>query len=115
MPDTFPSLFLDEDVSVVLNAIFCARGVNALTVRDAKQLGQTDIKQLNIATENNQILLTHNRGDFEQLHFECLKTVSTQAGIVIVRRRLPSEIAARVGRLLTRLPSNEFSNQLFYA
>jgi len=114
MPDAFPSLYLDEDVSVVLGAILCARGFNALTVRDAKQLGQTDVEQLKIATKDNRVLLTHNRVDFEQLHSECLETGKTHAGIVIARRRLPSEIAARVGRLLTRLPSNEFSNQLFY-
>ena len=114
MPDGYSSLYLDEDVSVVLGAILSARGFNVLTVRDAKQLGQTDIKQLNIATEGNRILLTHNRVDFEQLHLECLKGGSTHAGIVIARRRLPAELAARIGRLFTRLPPQDFTNQLFY-
>ena len=93
MPDAYLSLYLDEDVSVVLGAILSARGYNVLTVRDAKQLGQTDIKQLHIATEGNRILLTHNRVDFEQL---------------------PVELAARIGRLFTRLPPEDFANQLFY-
>ena len=93
MPDAYLSLYLDEDVSVVLGAILSARGFNVLTVRDAKQLGQTDIKQLYIATEGNRILLTHNRVDFEQL---------------------PVELAARIGRLFTRLPPEDFANQLFY-
>ena len=114
MPDAFPSLYLDEDVSVILGAILCARGFNALTVRDAKQLGQTDTEQLKKATNGNRVLLTHNRVDFEQLHSEYMKTGKTHAGIVIARRRVPSEMATRIGRLLTRLPSTKFSNQLFY-
>lgn len=97
-----------------MGAILSARGFNVLTVRDAKQLGQTDIEQLNIATEGNRILLTHNRVDFEQLHLECLKVGSTHTGIVIARRRLPAELAARIGRLVTRLPPEDFANQLFY-
>jgi predicted nuclease of predicted toxin-antitoxin system len=60
MPDACPSLYLDEDVSAVLGAILCARGFNALTVRDAKELGRTDIEQLKLAKKDNRVLLTHN-------------------------------------------------------
>ena len=60
MPEVYPSLYLDEDVSVVVGAILRARGFNILTARDAKQLGQTDGQQLSIAAAANRVLLTHN-------------------------------------------------------
>ncbi len=114
MPEVYPSLYLDEDVSVVLGAILRARGFNVLTARDAKQLGRTDVEQLMVAAAANRVLLTHNRVDFEQLHQEWVESEQAHAGIVIARRRLPSELATRVGRLLTRLTHNDFSCQLLY-
>jgi len=114
MPEVYPSLYLDEDVSVVLGAILLARGFNVLTARDAQQLGRTDVEQLAVAAAANRVLLTHNRVDFEQLHQEWVETGKTHAGIVVARRRYPSEIATRVGRLLARLPHSDFSCQLLY-
>ena len=114
MPSPPPSLYLDEDVSVVVAAILAARGFPAVTVRDSKQLGRPDAEQLAYAARLNSILLTHNRSDFERLYRERLEAGNPHAGIIIARRRSPGEVAARVGRLLSRLGADGLRGQLFY-
>ncbi|TKS58700.1 MAG: hypothetical protein EWM72_02821 [Nitrospira sp.] len=112
-----PPLYLDEDVSAVVGAILVARGYAAVTVRDTKQLGRSDSVQLAHAAGTLRVLvthITHNRDDLERLHREWLEVGKSHAGIIISRRRSPGEIAARVGRLLSRLGGEELRNQLFY-
>jgi len=65
MPEAVGSLVLDEDVSIVVAAILRARGFDALTVRDAGQLGLSDVEQLTAAVDAGRVLLTHDRADFE--------------------------------------------------
>ena len=105
---------MDEDVSVVVAAILAARGFIPVTVRDRKQLGRTDSEQLEYAAGSNRVFLTHNRVDFERLHREWLEAGRPHSGIIIARRRSPRELAASVGRLLSRLGTEELRNQLFY-
>ena len=114
MPNVSPSVYLDEDGSVVVAAILRARGFHAVTARDTGQLGRTDVAQLAFGTAAGQILLTHNRIHFERLHREWLEAGEPHAGIIIARRRPPADLAARVGRLLTRVPADNLKNQLFY-
>lgn len=53
-----------------------------------------------------------NRIHFERLHGEWLESGRPHAGIIIARRRAVREIAARVGRLRNRLPSDACKSQL---
>jgi uncharacterized protein with PIN domain len=115
MPDRLPSLYCDEDVSVVLAAMLRARGFTVTTARDAGQLGRSDEEQLDFAAATDSVLVTHNRVDFERLHRRRLEAGRRHSGIIIARRRLPAELARRVGRLLARLPAEDFADQLFYA
>lgn len=114
MPDVPASLYLDEDVSVVVAAILRARGFDVETAREAGRLGRPNLEQLDFGAVTSRVLLTHNRVDFERLHRNWVETGRPHAGILIARRRPPAELAARVGRLLTRLTTDELQNQIFY-
>ena len=114
MPDRLPPLHCDEDVSVVLAAMLRARGFTVTTARDSGQLGRSDEDQLTFAADAGRLLLTHNRADFERLQRSWLEAGRSHSGIIIARRRLPVEVARRLGRLLVRLPAEGFAGQLFY-
>jgi hypothetical protein len=114
MPDRRPQLHFDEDVSVVLAAMLRARGFAVTTARDSGQLGRSDEEQLAFAANAGSLLVTHNRVDFERLHGRWLEAGRSHAGVIIARRRLPAELAGRLGRLLVRLPAEDFADQLFY-
>ena len=114
MPDRHPPLHFDEDVSVVLAAMLRARGFAGATARDSGQLGRSDEEQLAFAASAASVLVTHNRVDFERLHRSWLDAGRSHSGIIIARRRLPVELAGRLGRLLVRLRPEDFADQLFY-
>jgi len=114
MPDGPPRLYCDEDVSVVLVGMLRARGFPVATARDSARLGRTDDEQLIFAAETASVLLTHNRVDFDRLHRRWLESGRRHSGIIVARRRLPVELASRLGRLLSRLSADDLANQLFF-
>lgn len=89
MPDAPASLYLDEDVSVVVAAILRARGFDVQTAREAGQLGRSDLEQLGDGAVAKHVLLIHNRVDFERLHQKWLETGRPHAGIIIARAVAP--------------------------
>ena len=108
------SIYLDEDVSVVVAAILRARGCDAMSARDTGQLGRSDSEQLAFGAAAGRVVLTHNRIHFERLHRDWLQEGRSHAGILVARRRPPRDVAARVGRLLARLGAADLKDQLFY-
>lgn len=114
MDRVFASVYLDEDVSVLVGDLLRARGFQATVTREAHQLGSTDVQQLDYAARNGMVLLTHNRADFEALHRHRIAQGRPHAGILVAARRRPHEILGRLLRLLNDLTADEFENQLLY-
>ncbi|MEW5989167.1 MAG: DUF5615 family PIN-like protein [Chloroflexota bacterium] len=110
----FASVYLDEDVSVLLATLLQARGFDAVTVRDEGMLGYSDPQQLAHAVSIGRCIVTHNRNDFERLHGEYLAAELKHAGIIVAGRRNPHEIARRLAILLNTLTADEIENQLLY-
>ncbi len=57
-------LYLDEDVDVALARSLNNRKIDAITARDASNRGKQDHEQLSYASQQNRVILTHNRGDY---------------------------------------------------
>ena len=55
MPSRPPTLYCDEDVSVVLAAMLRARGFPVTTTRDAGYLGRTDEQPLHVASDAHNL------------------------------------------------------------
>jgi predicted nuclease of predicted toxin-antitoxin system len=111
----FIQLYLDEDVSVLVAQLLRPHGFEALTTRDAHNLGNSDAAQLRYAAENHRTLLTHNRIDYERLHAEGLRDQRPHAGILIANRRASDfDLARRIMTVLNRFTHEEIANQLLY-
>jgi len=52
--------YLDESVNIAVASGLRRRGIIALTARDSGTLGLTDIEQIEYATENGLVILTHD-------------------------------------------------------
>jgi hypothetical protein len=63
----FISVYLDEDVDVVIAELLRSRGFTATTTVAAGRQGASDEEQLIFAAEQGHTLLTHNRADFDAL------------------------------------------------
>lgn len=110
----FASLYLDEDVSILIADILRARGFDVITVRDEKMLGRSDSEQLEKAISLQRCLFTHNRIHYEELHREAIAREMKHFGIIISTRRNVYELARRIATLLDTLTADEIENQLFY-
>ncbi len=108
-------LYCDEDVSAGVVQNLQQRGFDVLSARDADRLRLDDDAQFAFAVAEKRTLVTHNRGDFEQLHERYLADRRLHYGVVVAKRR-PSD-AALVAKLLALLDSttaDEIVNQLRY-
>ncbi|MGD0388451.1 MAG: DUF5615 family PIN-like protein [Tepidisphaeraceae bacterium] len=114
MSRLFISLFLDEDVSVVVAKLLRSRGYSALSTQEAGQIGRSDADQLAFAAERQMAILTHNRDDFAALAGQYRSVAKNHCGIIIAVRRPPHEIARRLFALLDRMTAEEMDNQLLY-
>ena len=108
----FAALYIDEDMSALVATLLRSRGLDVTTVPEQETLGKTDYQQLEFATSLNRCILTHNRVDFERLHFQYMEE---HFGIIVVPQKNAYEIAKRVGILVNTLMADEIHNQLLYA
>ena len=114
MPTNFIRLYLDEDVSVIVGEMIRARGFDVTTTRDVGNLGVSDSFQLEFATENELVLLTHNRVDFEKLAVEYFDRERNHSGIIIATRRLPRDITLKILTIFNTAEATEMVNQIRY-
>lgn len=115
MPDRLEiAVYSDEDVDIRVAEILKAKGVRAITCRQAGMLGQSDEAQLAWATEHAMALLTHNRVDFEQLARNAIAAGTSHSGMFIAVKRPYHEIARRMSILLNQVTADEISGNILY-
>ena len=112
--ELFISIYLDEDVHLVIAELTAARGFRTVTARGASQLGKPDAEQLVYAVDRGLCIVTHNRRDFQELHRQYTAEGRAHAGIIIAVRRRPYETANRLLQLLNTLTVDEMYNQMVY-
>lgn len=113
--ELFISIYLDEDVHLVIAELAAALGFRTVTARGAGQLGKPDAEQLAYAVNRGLCVVTHNRRDFQELHRQYAAEGLAHAGIIIAVRRRPYETANRLLHLLNAITADEMHNQMLYA
>jgi predicted nuclease of predicted toxin-antitoxin system len=114
MDQIFIQLYLDEDVDVLVARKLEAHGFSVLTTRDAGQLGNTDIEQLEYAAANRKALVTHNRADFEILARDFFNSDREHYGLILASRHSAHEVANRLLTILNNVTADEMKNQVRY-
>ena len=114
MSSLFIGTFLDEDVNVLVAEIIRSRGFTVITTSEIGRKGKSDAQQLEFAVENEYIILTHNRVDFEDLAQNYFAENKTHCGIIIATRHSPQEIARRLLIILNNVTADEIVNQIIY-
>ena len=112
----FGSVYVDEDVHILVAELLRSKGFHSITARDAGMLHQSDDSQLEFAARNGMAILTHDYMDFLNLHTRYLEAGSSHSGIILARRfpMSPYWIADKVEELLNQLTADELDNQLFH-
>jgi hypothetical protein len=102
-------------MSALVATLLRSRGLDVTTVPEQATLGKTDREQLEFATFLGRCILTHNRVDFERLHFQYLEEGKQHSGIIVVPQKNAYEVTRRIGILVSALTADEIINQLLYA
>lgn len=93
--------YLDEDTMAHgLVVGLRARGSDVLTVFEAGMVGETDARQLELASRLGRVLYSFNVRDFCRLHQDWVESGRSHAGIVVVSRQ-QHRIGEQVRGLLT--------------
>jgi predicted nuclease of predicted toxin-antitoxin system len=114
MSNPFIRLYLDEDVNVLVADLLNARGFDVLTSRDAGKLQASDEEQLNYAVFQERTLVTHNRGDFEELILTYFDREQKHYGVILAVRHPPQTIVKRLLTILNQITADEMENQVRY-
>ena len=96
MTELFISLYLDEDVDVLIATLVRASGFDAISTQAAGQSGNSDPEQLAFAVSQRRAIVTHNRDDFEDLARDYAARGQEHHGIIIAVRNSPFEIRRRL-------------------
>ncbi len=103
----FIALYLDEDVPGLVASLLRARNFTALTTVEAQRRGTSDPEQLEYATSLGYTLLTHNRGDYEDLARSYQAAERSHHGIIIAVRHPPHEVVRRLLLILDQVTADE--------
>lgn len=109
----FPSLYFDEDVSIIVARILRGHGFDVISATENNLRSKSDEEQLRFAVKNERVLVTHNIKDFIQLHKDYLSKGLYHYGMILaIRRRNNYEFAKRLLGLLQQIKLEDLSSQV---
>lgn len=100
--------YLDHDVALNVTGQLRALGHHVVTSREQGQEEAGDFLQLLTAAQNNWVLVSHNRKDFQLLHrawvtwSRAWSVQAVHAGVLILPHGRPADSAGRLHAFATR-------------
>ncbi len=107
-------LYLDEDVPEAVAMALKLRGYDVLSTREAEKKGLSDIAQLEYASSEERILITHNIADFSKIHSEFIKKGRGHNGIIFSKQLPIGLIVKGLLKLLSNLTPLKARNQVLW-
>ena len=108
------SLYLDEDVRVLLAEILRNRGYNAYHVLEVERTGKSDSEQFAYAIRNKMAILTHNIKDYVILSKSYAEHGKNHFGIIISNQIPFSELLKRTLRFLSSNTRDSIRNNIIW-
>lgn len=108
------TLYLDEDIRVLLADILRQRGYDAIHVLEANRDGLTDSEQLSYAVSQKRTILTHNIRDFLLLDQQYQAEGKAHYGIIVSDQVSLSELLRRILKCLNQYTTEEAYNQVIW-
>ena len=108
------SLYLDEDVRVLLAEVLRSRGYKARHTLEVNRGGKSDEEQLAYAVKNGMCILTHNIKDFILLSKTYEKHAKEHFGIVVSAQLPFGELLKRTLKFLSVNSKDSVKNTLIW-
>lgn len=110
----FPKLYTDEDVDPLLASILREKGFDTVSCHESRRYGKTDEAQLQFATQNSRVLLTHNIRDFCLLAKQWATHNRSHAGIILAPQVPFSMLLHATIRVLGSHVDQSLDNQVIW-
>ncbi len=108
------SLYLDEDVRVLLAEVLRSRGYSATHALEVGRCGKSDEEQLSYAARHKMAILTHNIRDFAVLHKVNQVDKLNHFGIILSGQIPFNDLLKRVSKLLSLHSADSLRNKLIW-
>lgn len=108
------SLYLDENIQVGLAEALRARGVDVLTTLEARNVGLSDLEQLQFAVESRRTFFSYNKRDFAMLHYAGLAEHKEHYGIILSDQLPIGIVLRRFMKLYFALSTEDMNDRLEY-
>ncbi len=108
------SLYLDEDVRVLLAEVLRNRGYTVTHVLEVGRNGKSDSEQLAYAVKHKMTILTHNIKDYVVLSKSYVELVKRHFGIIVSDQTPFSELLRRTLKFLSLNNRKLIKNKLIW-
>ena len=108
------SLYLDEDVRVLLAEVLRSRGYIASHVLEFRREGRSDEEQLAYAVKHKMAILTHNIRDFRILSESYTAQGKKHFGIIVSEQIPFNELLKRTLKFLSSNKQDSIKNSLIW-
>ena len=108
------ALFLDEDVRLLLAEVLRRRGYDVLHTIEAGRQGEDDQAQLEFATAQGRILLTHNVRDHMLLDRQFREENKMHSGILLSDQLPFRELLRRTLKFLNSIEGKEVEGRMIW-
>jgi predicted nuclease of predicted toxin-antitoxin system len=108
------SLYLDEDVRVLLAEVLRGRGYKAVHVLETKRAGKSDEEQFVYAVEHEMALLSHNIKDFKILSKKYEMQGIRHYGIIVSEQIPFKELLRRMLKFLSLESKESIKSRLIW-
>lgn len=106
----FIAMYLDADIDVKLAGAIRDEGFDAISAREIGNDFLLDADQLNFAVREQRMVLTHNFGDFADLHGKYLAEGKMHYGIVVAEQLAIGILLHRCLNMLDKISADEMVN-----
>ena len=106
----FIAIYLDADIDVKLAGAIRDEGFDAISAREIGNDFLLDADQLEFAVREQRMVLTHNFGDFADLHGKYLDEGKMHYGIVVAEQISIGVLLRRCLNMLDKLSADEMVN-----
>lgn len=107
-------IYTDEDVDVAVTKSLRLRGIHIFSTLERKNLGCTDLQQLEYAASQKAVLSTHNISDFAKIHYDYIASGNHHYGIILAKQSSVGTITKSVLGLASNLSEKEMMDRLEY-
>ena len=104
------SLYLDEDVTVLLAKVLRERGYDVYHVNEVERIRMSDLEQLDYAVGQKRAILTHNIRDYIKLSKTYQAQGKNHCGIIVSDQLPFGELLKRTLRFLSSYPNDSLKN-----